>query len=186
MARLDTRFIRPFIEIATDSEEAYQRKIEQLDRVPQLQRDVEKYADVAWNSRLARSYARASDAAYFLQEYEEARELSHKAKTIFDEWDKANAAFLNELRLVRSRCQLGEVESALDWYDQQFSSADDELELYLDWIDVGYIEALAAADRLRDALKRYEQFHARWTQRPNLDTTPYDEALEMLRDLAGD
>lgn len=180
MGRLDTAFAAPFVEVAVDSAAARERKQEQLARVPELLGDVDHFGHVADSARLARSYARASDAAYLLREYAEAAELSSKAKTIFDAWNKSGATFLNELRLTRARVQMGEFEVGLRWYDEILGSSSRDLELYLDWIDIGYIECLVAAGEYERALVRYDEFYARWSQRPNVNIAPYVEARDLL------
>lgn len=183
MGRLDTRFIAPFVEVAVDPAAATARKQEQLARVPELLGDVEHFGQVADSARLARSYARASDAAYLLQEYAEAAELSRKAKTIFDAWNKSGATFLNDLRLIRARAQMEETVAAMRWYDEVLASPSRDRALYLDWIDIGYIECLVMAGEHKRALARYDEFFERWSQRPNVDITPYVDARELLTKL---
>lgn len=181
MARLDSKFVAPFVEIAVDREAALERMREQLARVPELKQDCKRFGQVADYARLARSYARAADAAYLAGEYGDAAEYSGLAERIFEQWNKPAASFLNELRLVRSRVQLDfELEDAGRWYRRVLSTESRERELYLDWIDVGYVEFLVATGDFDAALDRYDAFFARWSQRPNLDVSPYVAARELL------
>lgn len=94
--------------------------------------------------------------------------------------EQVRCDLLNELRLVRARVQLGDSDDSIRWYESVLSTDSRDRELYLDWIDIGYVECLVARKQFGSALERYDEFFERWSQRPNVDLQPYIDARELL------